>query len=164
MVDSHARIYRTWNSKFIHYLRFFQFFKVRGDIEENSIYSSRQSHSTAEQNEKHEIGVRGREVHNLESEIIESPSTGNECMLTLSSADELYAIEPTHLQFSLFLNKGLFFREEYQWIYCPPISRTKNRKKETKINNRNPVKKCCGFVTTTNVIFYGHMTHQISKS
>lgn len=51
-----------WN-----YLRLLKLLKIRSDIEQDSLFSPRQGHSTDKQNEQHEVGVGGREVNNLQN-------------------------------------------------------------------------------------------------
>lgn len=51
--------------KFQHYFRFLELVKVRGDVEENAVFSPRESDASEKQDEEHEVRVRGREIDHL---------------------------------------------------------------------------------------------------
>lgn len=48
-----------------HNLRFLELVKVRGDVEENAIFSPRESDASEKQDEEHEVRISGREIDDL---------------------------------------------------------------------------------------------------
>ena len=54
-----------WPRSFSHYLRADEFIEVRGDVEADSVDGSGQSDPPEEQDEQHEVGISGGEIHHL---------------------------------------------------------------------------------------------------
>lgn len=50
-----------------HHLRLFELLEIRGDIKENPLLCSRQSHPAEEENHQHEVWICGGEVNHLEN-------------------------------------------------------------------------------------------------
>lgn len=48
-----------------YYLRFLELVKVRGDVEENAIFSPRESDASEKQDEEHEVRISGWEIDHL---------------------------------------------------------------------------------------------------